>query len=31
VTKAGAATLDAALRRYPLIEKLLPPREVEHA
>jgi PadR family transcriptional regulator, regulatory protein PadR len=31
LTKAGKTTLDASLKRYPLLEKLLPLAEVEHA
>lgn len=31
VTRAGKATLDASIRRYPLLEKMIPLTEVEHA
>jgi PadR family transcriptional regulator, regulatory protein PadR len=31
VTRAGRATLDAAYKRYPLLEKLIPSLEVENA
>jgi PadR family transcriptional regulator, regulatory protein PadR len=30
VTRAGKATLEATLKRYPLIEKLIPQTEAEH-
>lgn len=31
LTRAGKVTLDASLKRYPLLEKLIPQTEVEHA
>lgn len=31
LTRAGNTTLTASLKRYPLIEKMLPAPEVEHA
>ena len=31
LTRAGRATLEAALKRYPLLEKLIPSPEVEKA
>lgn len=31
LTRTGRTTLDAALKRYPLLEKLIPQTEVEHA
>jgi PadR family transcriptional regulator PadR len=31
LTRAGGATLEASLKRYPLLEKLLPAAEEEHA
>jgi len=31
LTRAGKITLDASLKRYPLLEKLIPQTEVEHA
>ena len=31
VTRAGKATLEAAYKRYPLLEKLIPSLEVENA
>jgi PadR family transcriptional regulator PadR len=31
LTRAGKATLDASLKRYPLLEKMIPQNEVEHA
>ena len=30
LTRAGKTTLDASLKRYPLLEKLIPQTEVEH-
>lgn len=30
VTRAGNTTLDASVKRYPLLEKLLPQTETEH-
>ncbi|HMD22385.1 MAG TPA: helix-turn-helix transcriptional regulator [Alloacidobacterium sp.] len=30
VTRAGKATLEATLKRYPLLEKLIPQTEAEH-
>jgi PadR family transcriptional regulator PadR len=30
VTRAGKVTLEATLKRYPLIEKLIPQAEAEH-
>jgi PadR family transcriptional regulator, regulatory protein PadR len=31
LTRTGKTTLDASLKRYPLLEKLIPATEVEHA
>jgi DNA-binding PadR family transcriptional regulator len=31
VTSGGRATLEASRKRYPLLAKLIPEREVEHA
>jgi DNA-binding PadR family transcriptional regulator len=31
LTRAGKSTLDASLKRYPLLERMIPHTEVEHA
>jgi DNA-binding PadR family transcriptional regulator len=31
LTSGGRATLDASLKRYPLLARMIPDREVEHA
>jgi len=31
LTRAGKSTLEASLKRYPLLEKMIPQNEVEHA
>jgi DNA-binding PadR family transcriptional regulator len=31
LTRAGKSTLETSLKRYPLLEKMIPQNEVEHA